>query len=105
MIHEYRRRVQREPLPHGVPSGSERPLDSGADPVELRQVIDLVMIQLAPKDRDILRSFFLEERDKSEICSAMGLSDVQFRVALFRAKEKFREIYWQSVKQKAARQH
>lgn len=105
VIHEYKRRLQKERVQYAVPTARENSLDPGADTVELRQVIGLVMIQLAPKDCEILRAFFLEERDKSEICRAMGLSDVQFRVALFRAKEKFREIYRQSVKQNAAKQH
>jgi DNA-directed RNA polymerase specialized sigma24 family protein len=105
VIHEYKRRVHRESLDDAGPSALERPLDPGADTVELRQAIGLVMIQLAPKDREILRAFFLDEHDKSEICRTMGLSDIQFRVALFRAKKNFREIYRQSVKQKAAKQH
>jgi RNA polymerase sigma-70 factor (ECF subfamily) len=63
------------------------------------------MVQLAPKEREILRGFFLEGRERSEICRALGLTEVQFRVALFRAKEKFREIYRQSLKRNAANQH
>ena len=106
VIHEYKRRVQKERINDAAcPSALNQPLDPGADTLELRQAIGLVMVQLAPKDREILRAFFLEERDKSEICRAIGLSDIQFRVALFRAKEKFRDIYRQSVKQNAASQH
>ena len=105
VIHEYRRRLRKEPLAEACGLAYERPLELGADVVELRQVIGLVMMQLAPKDHEILRAFFLEERDKSEICRDMGLSDVQFRVALFRAKGKFREIYRQNLKRNAAKQH
>jgi RNA polymerase sigma-70 factor, ECF subfamily len=105
VIHEYQRRRRKEPMDDARIPRPERPSDLGADTVELRQVIGLVMMQLAPKDREILRAFFLEERDKSEICRAMGLSDIQFRVALFRAKEKFREIYQQNLKRNAAKQH
>jgi RNA polymerase sigma-70 factor, ECF subfamily len=105
VVHEYKRRQWKEPtsdagefLPEPLPG-------AGADMAELRQVIAVVMVHLPPRDREILRAFFLEEREKSEICRAMGLSDIQFRVALFRAKEKFREIYRQSLKRNAARQH
>jgi RNA polymerase sigma-70 factor, ECF subfamily len=102
VIHEYKRRLRKEPLRNPV---SESPAGMGADMTELRQVIGLVMNQLAPREREILRAFFLEERDKTEICRAMGLSEIQFRVVLFRAKEKFREIYRFNLKRNAAKQH
>ena len=105
VIHEYRRRLRKEPMAEAGALAYERPSALGADMVELRQVIGLVMVQLAPKDSEILRAFFLEEREKGEICRAMGLSDIQFRVALFRAKEKFREIYQENLKRNAAKQH
>jgi RNA polymerase sigma-70 factor (ECF subfamily) len=106
VIHEYKRRVRKDPVQDAVsPAVLNRPSEPGADTVELRQVIGLVMVQLAPKEREILRGFFLEGRERSEICRALGLTEVQFRVALFRAKEKFREIYRQSLKRNAANQH
>jgi RNA polymerase sigma-70 factor, ECF subfamily len=105
VIHEYKRRLRKEPMSEAGAPAYEKPTDPGADVVELRQVIGMVMTQLGPKDREVLRAFYLEERDKSEICRAMGLSDIQFRVALFRAKEKFREIYRQTLKRNVAKQH
>jgi RNA polymerase sigma-70 factor (ECF subfamily) len=105
VIHEYKRRLRKEPLSEPGLAAYEKPSEQGADVVELRQVIGLVMAQLGPKECDILRAFYLEERDKSEICRTMGLSDIQFRVALFRAKEKFREIYRQNLKRNVAKQH
>ena len=105
VIYEYKRRVWKEPVNGTDASPWEPRAYPKADLTELRQAIGMVMVQLSPRDREILRAFFLEERDKSEICRAMGLSDIQFRVALFRAKQKFREIYNQSVKRKAAKHH
>jgi RNA polymerase sigma-70 factor (ECF subfamily) len=105
VIYEHKRRLHREPLHDQDASSSEIPASLGADMVELRQVIGLVMNQLAPREREILRAYFLEERDRSEICRAMGLTEMQFRLVLFRAKEKFREIYRLSVKRNAAKQH
>jgi RNA polymerase sigma-70 factor, ECF subfamily len=105
VIYEYKRRLRKEPMQDTDSLSSESPAGLGADTVELRQVIGLVMNQLAPREREILRAFFLEERDKSEICRAMGLSEIQFRVVLFRAKEKFREIYRLGLKRNAAKQH
>lgn len=105
VIREYKRRIWKEPLSDTDVSLLEGPAYPEADLLELRQAIGAVMVHLSQRDREILRAFFLEERDKSEICRTMGLSEVQFRVALFRAKERFREIYRQSLKRNAAKQH
>ena len=105
VIHEYRRRRWKEPVSDPDICRPELSADLEADLLELRQVIALVMTQLSQRDRDILRAFFLEEKDKGEICRVMGLSDIQFRVALFRAKERFREIYHQSVKRNTTAKH
>lgn len=105
VIHEYKRRVWREPLGGADPPPSQSFADVGADMTELRQTIGLVMIQLSARDQELLRAFFLEEKDKSEICRSLGLTEAQFRVALFRAKERFREIYQGSLKRKAAQKH
>ena len=86
-------------------SPPERPAAPEADLLELRQVITVVMTELSQRDRDILRAFFLEERDKEEICRSMGLSDGQFRVALFRAKERFRTSYQKTMKRNALEEH
>jgi RNA polymerase sigma-70 factor (ECF subfamily) len=104
VIREYRRRMWKEPLidPDLAP---ERPAPPEADVFGLRQVIAVVMTEMSQRDRDILRAFFLEERDKEEICSSMGLSDSQFRVALFRAKERFRKGYRKTMKQKPREEH
>jgi RNA polymerase sigma-70 factor (ECF subfamily) len=105
VVREYKRLQMKEPLSEPGAAAFERAQGPGVDVVELRQVISMVMVQLAPKDYEILRAFYLEERDKGEICRALGVSEVQFRVALFRAKEKFREIYRQTLKRNAAGQH
>lgn len=105
VIHEYKRRMWREPVSDPDLAPSMGPADIEVDWAELRQAIGLVMVQLSSRDREILRAFYLEEKDKSEICRVTGLTEPQFRVALFRAKERFREFYQQSVKRKAANQH
>jgi RNA polymerase sigma-70 factor, ECF subfamily len=105
VIHEYKRRLWKEPVSDPDLAPSIASADIGVDLAELRQGIGLVMVQLSPRDREILRAFYLEEKDKSEICRVIGLTQAQFRVTLFRAKERFREIYQQSVKRKAAKQH
>jgi len=100
VIQEYRRRAWKEPLSDPDSSLAERAEAPEVDVLELRQAIAVAMTQLSQRDQDILRAFSLEERDKEEICRSMGCSDGQFRVALFRAKERFRRIYQEALKQK-----
>ncbi len=93
VILEYRRRVRREPL-----ADPEIPIrDTGvrpdADIFEMRQAIDQGLAELADRDRRILRSLYLEGKEKEDICKEWGMTDAQFRVVLFRAKERFRRVY------------
>jgi RNA polymerase sigma-70 factor (ECF subfamily) len=55
----------------------------------VRQVIE----ELPKKDRDLLRAFFLEEKDKDEVCRQFGVDRDYLRVLLHRAKDKFRVLY------------
>jgi RNA polymerase sigma-70 factor (ECF subfamily) len=93
VILEYRRRVRREPLADPdipVRDSSVRP---EAEIFEMRQAIDHGLAELAERDRRILRSLYLEGKEKEEICREWSMSDAQFRVVLFRAKERFRRAY------------
>lgn len=105
VISEYRRRSQRdEPMPDVVPEPPGRSLGE-TDLFELRQAITHGLAQLPERDRRILRSFYLEEKTKEEILQQTGLTDQNFRVILFRAKEKFRAIYLERAKQQGALRH
>jgi len=55
----------------------------------IRQVLE----DLPSRDRDLLRTFFLEEKEKDEICREFGVDREYFRVLLHRAKDKFRVLY------------
>ncbi len=93
VILEYRRRVRREPL-----ADPEIPIkDAGVRPdaeiYEMREAIDQGLAELAERDRRILRSLYLEGKEKEDICREWEMTDAQFRVVLFRAKERFRRVY------------
>jgi RNA polymerase sigma-70 factor, ECF subfamily len=105
VILEYRRRVRREP-----PADPDMPLpDPGirpdADVFELRDSINNGLRELAERDRVILRSLYLEGKDKEAICDEWGMTDAQFRVVLFRAKERFRRAYSTEMKRSGAVEH
>jgi len=105
VILEYRRRIRREPI-----ADSDLPLpDTGVRPdaeiFEMREAIDSGLKELAERDRAILRSLYLEGKDKEEICTQWGMSDAQFRVVLFRAKERFRRVYNTEMKRTSEVDH
>jgi RNA polymerase sigma-70 factor, ECF subfamily len=56
------------------------------------EVAQEVLQSLAPRDREVLVRFYLQEQAPADICREMGLSATQFRVTKSRAKERFGEI-------------
>ncbi len=105
VILEYRRRVRREPQidPEApIPDAGVRP---EAEILEVRDAIDHSLKELAERDRAVLRSFYLEGKDKDQICRQWGMNDAQFRVVLFRAKERFRRAYGTEMKRSAGGAH
>jgi RNA polymerase sigma-70 factor, ECF subfamily len=67
----------------------------------MRDSINHGLNELAERDRLILRALYLEGREKDDICRQWGMSDAQFRVVLFRAKERFRRVYGMEMKRSA----
>lgn len=60
---------------------------------KIRQVLDGVLEGLSmPRDREILRRYYLHEEDKGDICDALALSPTHFDKVLFRAKQRMREL-------------
>jgi RNA polymerase sigma-70 factor, ECF subfamily len=57
---------------------------------ESQRTVRKVLGQLPERDQAILRSVFLEEMTKDEVCGKFGVGRDYLRVLLHRAKEKFR---------------
>jgi RNA polymerase sigma-70 factor (ECF subfamily) len=55
----------------------------------VRQILD----QLTDRDRLLLQSVLLEERDKDEVCAELGITREYLRVLLHRAKQSFKSFY------------
>jgi len=55
----------------------------------VRRILD----ELPGRDRDLLRAFFLEEKDKDEVCREFGVDRDYLRVLLHRAKDRFKSLY------------
>jgi RNA polymerase sigma-70 factor (ECF subfamily) len=93
VILEYRRRVRREPLADPEIPVRDTAVRPDADVFEMRNAIDQSLAGLAERDRMVLSRLYLEGKEKEEICREWGMTDAQFRVVLFRAKERFRRNY------------
>ncbi len=98
VILEYRRRTKREPGLDPETEVPERGIRPDAEIFELREAIDHGLSDLCERDRSVLRSLYLDGKDKEEICRDWDMTDAQFRVVLFRAKERFRRAYNSEMK-------
>ena len=105
VISEYRRKIWREPPAISDAPFHETPVAPQAELLELQDAIGAALAEMSDRDCEILRGFFLEEKSKEEVCRDTGLTDGQFRVALFRAKERFRRIYRQKLKHEVSGSH
>ncbi len=56
---------------------------------QVRRILD----EMPKRDRALLRSLFLEEKEKDTICRELGVDRDYLRVLLLRAKDKFKALY------------
>lgn len=76
--------------------------DQELDSQKIRGVLENALDQLAvPRDREILRRFYLRDEDKEQICTALELSAVHFDRVLYRAKKRMKELINQQTKLKS----
>ena len=60
---------------------------------EAQRVVGRILSDLPERDRQLLRAVLLEERDKDEVCTELGLSREYLRVLVHRAKRSFKSFY------------
>ena len=53
------------------------------------------------RDREVLFRFYLAEDEKDAICRDLGLSSLHFNRVLFRARERYRELYEETATRRA----
>lgn len=86
---------------HGTPLDDDapEPVDKVIDlegllvTKQTREQVRKVLGLLGAKDRQLLRSIFLEEKEKDEVCREFGVDRDYLRVLLHRAKQSFRAFY------------
>lgn len=60
---------------------------------DTEQVVRQILNQLPERDRRLLQSVLLEERNKDEVCAEFGITREYLRVLLHRAKRSFKSCY------------
>jgi len=98
-------------------SKAESPLDDEAETVfvsrepdalkvveanENARVVQQILRELPPRDRNLLRSVLLDERDKDEVCREFGVTRGYLRVLIHRAKQMFKVSYLNRLGEKRA---
>jgi RNA polymerase sigma-70 factor (ECF subfamily) len=62
----------------------------------VRRILDELR---SSRDRDVLYRFYLAEQDKEQICRELGLTSLHFNRVLFRARERYKELYEKLVRE------
>ena len=57
---------------------------------ETKEKVREILAEMKPRDRDLLRAIFLEDKEKNEVCEEFGVDRQYLRVLIHRAKERFR---------------
>jgi len=60
---------------------------------QVKRRVREVLEELPERDRRLLQAFFLEEKEKDEVCLQFGVERDYLRVLLHRAKDKFKVLY------------
>lgn len=92
-----------------MPDDGPEPADESDDPERLmvtkqrKKEVKRVLDELPPKDRELLKRVFLEERDKDSVCRDFDVDREYLRVLLHRAKSRFRTVF--EAREGAAAKH
>ena len=60
---------------------------------EAHRIVHQILKELTDRDRMLLQSVLLEERDKDEVCNEFGITRDYLRVLVHRAKQSFKSFY------------
>jgi RNA polymerase sigma-70 factor (ECF subfamily) len=60
---------------------------------DAQRIVHQILRELTDRDRRLLQSVLLEERDKDEVCNEWGITRDYLRVLVHRAKQSFKTFY------------
>jgi RNA polymerase sigma-70 factor (ECF subfamily) len=100
VLEQYRQTTRTEPLLAAhldLPASEdiEKDIVNGEERERVRRVVN----ELPPRDRDILKALFFDERSNDDVCAEFRVDRGYLRVLLHRAKEKFRSAWGHTVVQ------
>jgi RNA polymerase sigma-70 factor (ECF subfamily) len=64
---------------------------------QIKKKVGEILLGLPPRDRQLLKAVFLDERDRDEVCDEFGVDRAYLRVLLHRAKQEFKTEYVKRV--------
>lgn len=97
-IHSFRRRNLREVSDDGdraalLPDPMRGPLGELLARERAALARKVLLDLPGPRDREILARYYLAEEDKERICTDLGLAAGHFKRVLFRARQRYRDLY------------
>jgi RNA polymerase sigma-70 factor (ECF subfamily) len=82
-------RPQPDPTPNQFEEVSQK---------EMAEIVRQVIREMnSERDRQLLFRFYIAEEPKERICTDLGLTSLHFNRVLFRARERFRELYIKKI--------
>lgn len=60
---------------------------------QIKEKVREILLDMAPRDRFLLKAVFLDQRDRDEVCREFGVDREYLRVLLHRAKQDFKSEY------------
>jgi len=94
VLEQYRQTNRTEPLVDAhldLPTSED--VENALVNSEERERVRRVVNELPPRDRDIIKALFFDERTNDDVCAEFGVDRGYLRVLLHRAKEKFRSAW------------
>lgn len=95
LFEQYRTTSRSEELPE-LPATGMDALEIAAAR-QLKTKVRQILLDLEPRDRDLLKAVFFDERDRDEVCRELGVDREYLRVLLHRAKQEFKVEYVKRV--------
>ena len=90
---EYRRRRPTQPETAIEQLADSESPGARLDAAQLARMLRALLAEMpVPRDREILRRFYLEEEDKDSVCRALAIDPGHFHRVMFRARERFRAL-------------
>ena len=73
---------------HGTVSGPRMHLQEQ----QARSALDRLLLELLPRDREVLRRYYVLDREKARICAELNLTPANFDRVISRARQRFGEL-------------